>query len=265
MVSPDIRGFSAVTRRHVADGRRSVLTWAGSLGVLGAFMAAIHPSISSSLDEVSDKYPPALKEAFGVQDIGTIEGYLHVELFSLLVPLAVGFFAMRTMAAGLANAEERGYLDTVLSLPLPRRSLLGGVYAATLAATAVMLVGMGAVTFAVARLAGTGLDLGPLGAALLGTWSLAAFGAGAGALACGGLHRGRSVIGAGMGTLVAMYLLDLAGRLSEPLEPLRWISAFRYYGSPMLDGAGAGLLILVATGMILAFVGAALFERRDVL
>ena len=62
------------------------------------------------------------------------------------------------------------------------------------------------------------------------------FAAGLAALASGALHSSLTVTGVAMGTLVAMYALDLAGRLADALDPLRWISAFRYYGAPMQNG-----------------------------
>ena len=34
------------------------------------------------------------------------------------------------------------------------------------------------------------------------------------------------------GTLVGMYVVDLAGNLSGPPEPFRWVTVFKYYGIP---------------------------------
>ena len=67
------------------------------------------------------------------------------------------------------------------------------------------------------------------------------------------------------GTLAAMYVIDLLGKVADPMEPLRYLSAFRYYGSAIQDGidpaAFAGLTVAAAA---LAAAGAVLFERRDV-
>jgi hypothetical protein len=88
---------------------------------------------------------------------------------------------------------------------------------------------------------------------------LATFGAGF-------LHRAALVTALAMGTAVAMYVIDLVGKLANGAEPLRWASAFKYYGTPVRDGmdvaAFAGLL---AVGLACAAVGALLFDRRDVL
>jgi hypothetical protein len=73
-------------------------------------------------------------------------------------------------------------------------------------------------------------------------------------------------MGIAMGALVGMYALDLAGRLAHGLEPLRWASAFRYYGAPLRDGIDPVACVgLTVVGLVLVAIGALLFERRDVL
>jgi ABC-2 type transport system permease protein len=91
-------------------------------------MAAIYPSIQQSIEQLSKSYPSTLKQAFGAQAMDTVEGYVHAEMFSLIVPLAVGVFAIRVVAGTVVGAEERGQLDTILALPVPRWVLLAGAY-----------------------------------------------------------------------------------------------------------------------------------------
>ena len=62
-----------------------------------------------------------------------------------------------------------------------------------------------------------------------------------------------------------MYLLDVLGKLAPAVSELRWLSAFRFYGTPLTEGLDvAGLSVLVVAGAVLATAGAALHERRDV-
>lgn len=49
-------------------------------------------------------------------------------MFSLIVPLAIGYFAIRAVAGPIVGAEERGDLDTILTLPLSRAVLMVGSY-----------------------------------------------------------------------------------------------------------------------------------------
>ena len=256
----------AVVRRGLLDRRRTVLLWGGSLGALGAFMAAIYPSIQSSIESIAKNYPAGLKEAFGVQAMNTVEGYVHAEMFSLIVPLAIGYFAIRAVAAAIVGAEERGHLDTILSLPMSRWVLMVGSYLVAAVVSVAILALTGAMTFIAGRIAGTHISLGLVIAGSMGVWPLALFFAGVSALASGALHGARTVNGIALAALVAMYALDLAGRLANGLEPLRWISAFRYYGAPLRDGIDpASFIGLTGAGVLLLIAGALLLERRDVL
>jgi ABC-2 type transport system permease protein len=257
--------WRAVVRRGLLDQRRSTLAWGCGLGAFGAFIAAIYPSIRTSLDKVVESYPSSLKQAFGVQSFSTVEGYLHAELFSLIVPLAIGVLAVRSAGRATFLAEERGWLDTLLALPLSRRVLVAGSFAIAAVTCAAALALLGAITFAVGRIAGSGVSLGLMAAGAMGLWPLAVFFAGVALAADGILRRASLVTEVSIGILVGMYALDLAGRLDGSLEPLRWASAFRYYGSPVLDGIDISHFVaLTAAGVALAVAGALLFDRRDV-
>jgi len=62
-----------------------------------------------------------------------------------------------------------------------------------------------------------------------------------------------------------MYLVEELGKLSDTFAAIDDISAFHYYGSAIEEGFDpAAAAILVAAGALLAAVGCALFERRDV-
>ncbi len=264
---PDRRtGLRAVVVRGLRDRRRSVLTWGGSLGALGALEAAIYPSVQASIENVAKNYPAGLKAAFGVDQMNTIEGYIHAEMFSLIVPLAVAFFAIRAVSGAIVSSEEDGRLDTILALPLSRTMLLVGSYIVAMLVSAAILAMLGAMTFLAGRIAGTHISLGLTAAGSFGVWPLAAVFGGASALASGALHSSRTVTGIVMGTLVAMYAIDVAGQLAHGLSGIRWFSVFRYYGAPMRDGIDiAAFLGLTAVGLLLLGAGTLLFERRDVL
>ena len=256
----------AMIRRGLLDRRRAILAWGLALGSLSAFMAAIYPSIRSSIDQIAKNYPAGLKQAFGVQAMNTVEGYIHAEMFSLIVPLAMGSFAIRAVTGPTVGAEQRGYLDTILALPISRTVLIVGSYVVAAVACAAIMAVTGVMTFIVGRVAGTAISLGLVMAGVMGVWSLAMFFGGVAALASGVLHSARTVTGVSVGVLVAMYALDVAGRLANGLDPMRWISAFRHYGAPLRDGLDpASFIGLTAVGILLLITGAVMLERRDVL
>lgn len=263
---PATASLRAVVRHEWRGRRRGVLIWGGSLGAFGAFLAAVYPSIQKSIEQVAKHYPAGLKEAFGVHELNTVEGYIHAELFSLIVPLALGYFMIRAVATSTVGAEERGHLDTILALPISRRVLIVGTYVVAAGACAAVLAVIGVMTYISGSLAGTQISLGRVAAGVMGVWPLAVLAGGVAALAAGALHTARAVNGIALGTLVAMYALDLVARLAPRLSGLRRFSAFHYYGAPLRDGIDPlSFFGLGFVGMLLVVLGSLLLERRDIL
>lgn len=259
------RSLCAVVRRGLLDQARAPLTWGGGLGAMSALIAALWPSIEGSVDQLMKSYPESLKDAFNIAELDSVEKYVDAEMLSLIVPLALAFFAIRCIVRATVGAEERGYLDTLLSLPLSRRVLMAGSYVVTGVAAAAVLAVVWALTWVTGTIAGTGISAGTLAAGVFNVWPLAMAFAGLAALAAGALRHPGAVTAVATGTLVAMYIVDVVGKLSDALEPLRVASAFRWYGSAIQDGFdvshAAGLTL---AGVVLAVAGAVLFERRDV-
>ena len=264
-VAPSARSaLHALVLRGLLDARRAPLVWGAPLGAMSALVVALYPSIRTSLANVVDDYPAGVKAAFGVTDLGSLESYLHVEMFSLMLPLAVAYFAMRCVAASIAGAEEHGWLDTILSTPVARRSLVAGAMTTTAILVASVLLVAGTLTAAAAALVGESLALDRLAAALAGVWALALFFGACAALASGLLHRSGPVLGTGGGLLGAMYLLDVLGKLADGAAALRYASAFRYLGSPLLDGFDfGGFAVLLGAALALTAAGAVFLDRRD--
>ena len=260
------RTLVALIRRGLRDNRRAPLTWGGGLGVMTALMAAIWPSIEDSVGELVESYPSGVTEAFGIKTLDSIEAYIDAEMLSLVVPIALAFFAVRCAVRATVGAEDRGHLDTLLSLPVSRRVLVASSFIVTGIVLGAILGVVWALTWVAGTLAGGGISGGTLAAGLLNVWPLSMFFAGLAVLAAGFSHRPATVTAIGAGGLVAMYVLDLAGKLAEPVEPLRALSAFRYYGSAIQDGLNAGHMAgLTLVALVLAAVGAQLFARRDLL
>jgi ABC-2 type transport system permease protein len=261
-----LRSLRALVRRGLRDNRRAWLTWGLPLGAMSALMAAIWPSVEGALDEALENYPESLKEAFNIREITSVEAYIDAEMMSLIVPLAIAFLAVRIVTRAVAAAEEQRYLDTLLAAPVARTTLMAGTLLVAATVVAVVLVVMTLLTWVVALLVGTDASLVVLGRGAANVWPLAMLFAGVAALAAGALHRSAPVTAIATGTLVGMYVIDLAGKLADEVEPLRYVSAFKYYGSAIQDGidplAFAGLTL---AGVALTAAGAVLLRRRDVL
>src|SRR3954453_5913161 len=132
--------LAALMSSHLSDRRRSLLAWGLPLGLMSAFIVAIFPSVEDSISKVVQKYPAGLKEALGIGQLSNVEQYLHAEMLSLIVPLALGYLAVRAVASGLAGAAESGRLDVLLSAPVSRRRIAAASFGATAVELAIVLV-----------------------------------------------------------------------------------------------------------------------------
>ncbi|HEX6601869.1 MAG TPA: ABC transporter permease subunit, partial [Solirubrobacterales bacterium] len=176
---------AALTAAHLSDRRRSLLAWGLPLGLMSAFIVAIFPSVEDSIGKAVEDYPPALREAFGIGELANVEQYLHAEMLSLIVPLALGYLAVRAVASGLAGAAETGRLDVLLSAPVSRSRLCAAGFLATAVELAAVLGVSWLLTLAGSALAGAGLDAAPAAAGFASVWPLALLFGGFGVVVCG--------------------------------------------------------------------------------
>jgi len=256
---------SALVVAQLRERRRSLLSWGLPLGLWSAFVVAIFPSVESALSKAVANYPSALKEAFGIGQLNTVEQYLHAEMLSLIMPLAVAYLAVRALASALSGAAESGRLDVLLSAPVSRHRVVAAGFAATAVEVAAVLAVTLALTMLGSVLAGAGLGLGPALAGIANVWPLALFAAALGVAVSAFSLRTSVVTGSVAGALVAMYVLDLVGRLDPGISGVRYASVFKYYGNAIEDGidplAFAGI---VAVAVAVAALGAWLFDRSDI-
>lgn len=256
---------TALAVAHLSDRRRSVLAWGVPIGLMSAFIVSIFPSVEDALSKAVADYPPALREAFGIGELANVEQYLHAEMLSLIVPLALGYLAVRAVASGLSGAAESGRLDVLLSAPVSRKRLCAAGFVATAIELAAVLAVSWALTMVGSVLAGAGLAAGPAAAGFASVWPLALLFAGLGIVVCGWSLRTPIVTGSVAGALVAMYVIDLVGRLDPGLSGVRYVSVFKYYGNAVEDGIEPfAFCAVTAVAILLALVGGWLFDRRDV-
>ena len=256
--------LKALVLTHLSDRRRSLLAWGIPLGLWSAFIVLIFPSVEGALSKAVADYPPALKEAFGIGELTSVEQYLHAEMLSLIVPLALGYLAVRAVASGLSGAAESGRLDVLLSAPVSRSRIAAASFAATAVELAIVLALTVVLTGLGSLLAGAHLSFSAALAGYANVWPLALLFAALGIVATGFSLRTPVVTGVVAGALVTMYVIDLIGRLDPDLSGFRYISVFKYYGNAIEDGIDPVSFVGVAiVAVTLAALGAWLFERRD--
>ena len=260
----DARSSGRWSLTHLSDRRRSLLAWGLPLGLWSAFIVMIFPSVEGALSKAVQNYPPALKEAFGIGELTSVEQYLHAEMLSLIVPLAIGYLAVRAVASGLSGRRrKRPPRRLALRAGLPPAPCRGELRrdrgrARDRPRHHVLLTGLGSLV------SGADLSLGSAIAGYANVWPLALVFAGLGIVATGFSLRTSVVTGAVAGVLVTMYVIDLIGRLDTDLSGIRYVSVFKYYGNAIEDGIDPVAFVgVTAVAVALAALGAWLFDRRD--
>ena len=169
-----------------------------------------------------------------------------------------------TQANRWAADEEDGRLELVLSTPQPRLQVLLGRFAALTTATVIIGVLTLAATALASAATGLPLDGGNLAAATLVIIPLGLLMAAIGYLFSGWL---RTAMDTGLLSflLVIWFFISFVGpELNWPDATLR-LSAFYYYGTPLLHGLPTGdTLVVLAVALVALALASVRFVRKDI-
>ena len=253
--------------RGLWEQRRAVLVWGISLGMLSLFYVVLYPSFRDSLNSYLKNMPPIYLKFLGIEpgkafDIGS---WMSIEMFGLVLPISLPFFAMAIGARTVAGAEERQELDIVLGSPIPRWLHVVARSVVMAVGTLAILVLLALFTWVATLIVGVDLPIARIAAAAFGVWPFClAFGSLALMLSTL-VRRGAVALGAAAGLLVVMYVINGVAATVERVHELRRLSLFSYLGSAIQFGIHwvdfAGILVLAVVLVVLA---AALFQRRDI-
>jgi ABC-2 type transport system permease protein len=259
----------SVFAKQVRDLRWPTFWVSLGMGGMTGYFALLFPTYSKlfDLNDMLAKMGPAAKLlGASMGDASTLVGFLHIELFSMILPaLMVAFTA--GMASGFTAGEEsRGTIDVLLSFPISRRRLilektLALVLGCTAAAVVVWILAMAGAAVSASALPADHLAAALVMLVLLGL----AFGALALAISVATGNRG-AAIGVAVALMVAMYLVDGLATVVDGLGVVRPLSLFRYYmgNDPLRNGLSlADAAVLGAVAAVFLVASVVLFERRD--
>ena len=181
----------------------------------------------------------------------------------IFLPLFLMAFVV-TQVNGWSADEQDGRLELVLAAPQPRLQVLLGRFAALATATIVISLITLVAAAATATAAGVKLDLGNLAAATLGMVPLGLLVAALGYMAAGWLRTAADT-GLLSFLLAAWFFVSFIGpELKLPEATLR-LSAFYYYGTPLLNGLQLTSVVgVIAVAAIALGIGAVRFARKDI-
>ncbi|MEP7292533.1 MAG: ABC transporter permease subunit [Chloroflexota bacterium] len=253
---------------------KAALYWGIGVALLGVYIIVAIPSVDvlQQYAGLISNMPPVLLAALGITDTAqmvTPEGFMSIGFFGyvMLVLAAYGVIAGLNVTA---NEEDRGILDMVLSLPIPRwRVLLERYFGYTVLIILMLVLTGGLMWLSTMANAGMTFDTGKMFQGVLnllpGTLTVLAF-----TVFAGGLLRSRGTAAAvAAGFVVLSYFIDFIGNAASGTAAanLRVVSFFSYYdgGHVMTTGLQWGnILVLVAAAVALVAAGTWFFERRDI-
>jgi ABC-2 type transport system permease protein len=252
--------------------RRSLAWWTGGSFAYLLFLGSVFPTLqgnAADFERMLDSYPEALRAMFNMVEgvsLSSGPGFLHMELFSFVLPLLLIVFAAGFGARAIAGEEEEGTLDLLLSSPISRRRVLAQQFGAMVAATFVLGLAMFTAIFIAGKAFGMGLVAGRLAAAMFMAVLIAlVFGSLALAVGCVTGRRAVAIGLAGAAALAAYLVFSLADLVGW-LGTVQKASPWYYYAasSPVLRGlewAHAGVLAAIVAALPVA--GGLVLERRD--
>ncbi len=245
---------------------RAVLTIAGGgMLVMMTVMGPLFNAVSDVVGQFASAFPDSIMAMVGFADYSRPEGWYHGEGLSILAPVAVGVVAISAGAA-LAGEERRRTIDVLLGSPISRGALAWrralAVLLVSAAAGALTAAGIaagnliGGLGMSYPHIAATGVLLTGLGAVLGGVAFLA------GALT--GVPR--IAIGAGTGVAIVGWALTAFAAVNDALVGVAHASPFYYvtWGFPLDNGLRwYEPVVLFGAAAALAAAGVAGYRARD--
>lgn len=239
------------------------------LAVLTSLYIWMFPSISEGidLDAYVQSMPPALRAAFGIQALGSIEGFLAAELYSFGIVLLMGLYLAYSAASVIADDVEDERMDMLLALPVTRSKVLLEKFSALLVPIAVVNIVLPVVVYGGVLAIGESLSVADLlmAHALSVPYLLAT--ASVGLLASVWFDRTGLAQRAAMGVVFGLFLVDSVVTDTD-FAALGALSPTRYYDPAAIlvrseyDLLGAALLLGGAA--VLIVLSRAYFQRKDI-
>jgi ABC-2 type transport system permease protein len=138
--------------------RRMVETSAVTVGLVGLTLlsVAIAPEIISRIDPATfGEYPKSVRDAFGIEMLGTLPGFFATELYHLGWVLLLGLY----IAYSAGSMIEQDRMDVLLSAPISRSSIVREKFFSLFIVILLINAVVGTVVFAGTRLIGKPLAL----------------------------------------------------------------------------------------------------------
>lgn len=256
---------TAIMIRHTFQRNRvSLIWWSIAVALYTVINVAVYPAFKDSILLQTQNYPQGLIDAFGLDNLDQLGPYIYSQVF-LMLPLVLAFLPVMMYAGAFAGAEERGALDVLLTQPIRRRSLVLATFVTAIVNVAIVLIVTALATWLTVIAISEKLSFGDI---MLASWSVLPVTiavSSIGLLLSTSLRSRGPVLGASIGIIFLLYLIDVVGRLAPDFAKLRYISPFRYFNDVFsYDIPVWYYLLLLGVAVVLLGISIRIFERRDI-
>ncbi len=255
----------SIVAKTLTERTAFVVILSSAMAAMSVLVSLMYPSIKGSLIELNDAFPPAMLELFGATDMSTPDGFIQVEMLSLMTPIALIALAVVMGVDAIAGEASRRTIGFLLAAPIPRARVVAEKAVALILAVAMTTVGLWLGLVLGSAIAGIGLSVGGLAAALIHQMLLAVF-FGMLALAIGSATERSLAVRVTMAVIVVTYfgnwLLGLRTSLAAGAKLSPWYYAVE--ADPMRSGIEPVHLAVLAAGSAILLAAAVWgFQRRD--
>lgn len=222
----------------------------------------------ADFEALTQDMPPAMIEAFGIDALGTIEGFLGGQIFNFVWLLGLGLYFAYAAGGLIAGDIEDERMDLLLSFPISRSQLLREKFASLLFPLVVLNVVVGSVIYGLVWAIGETIDPAHLALAHLLSIPYLLVCAAIGVVLSVLVNRASVAERAAIGIVFVLFLVESVVGSGTDFEWIQYISPTTYYEPTqvLIDGsyevADTGILLLIF--LLLLIGGQILFQRRDI-
>lgn len=257
-----------IFKRTFASKKGSTLAYGTGLSLFTLAYSAMFNTFAKQIDDLVQGFPEGVSSVFGdIAQASTPEGWLSIELFSLIAPLVLSILAISFGAAALGKDEDSGVLELTLASPISRTKVWWQKVAAVFVQNILVAGAMFSFIVIAKHWLNFDVDLRLSALASLATSTLALF-FGSVALFWQSFSGSRAkALGVAGGVFAVSYFGLVFSRLIDSLEFLQNFTPFYYLDTNdiLLDQINiAHSLVLLPIMFALLILGQILFKRRNV-
>lgn len=219
-------------------------------------------------EDVFQELPPAMLEAFGIESLSTIEGFLGAQVFNFVWLLGLGLYFAYVGGGTIAGDVETERLDLLLSFPVTRARLLVEKFAALLVPMIAVNALGGPIIYLFVVAVGESIPVENLFLAHLLSIPFFLVCAAIGLVFSVAVDRAAIAERGAVGTVFALYLVESVVGGADTYDWIQYLSPTQYYEpTPILidgtfDAIDSAVLLVAFVGLLL--LAQTLFKRRDI-